>query len=275
MPYTLKNTESILYADDTTIVNTCNNTESLLIKNNDSIRLANELFAANKLTVNEDKNQNILFTLKKESYTFGTPKVKLLGLTIQYKLDWRENIELLGKELSKVLYLLKSMKTSVSLHILRTLYFSTLHSKMIYGILLWGNSPANQTIFILQKKALRIMFNLNFNEHCRETFIQQQILTFPCCCIFENLVYVKKWYHDYKEINNVHTYNTRNNNKLLLPKIRLKKSELSSNFIGIQLFNKLPENIKTLNVKQFKLSVKRLLLNNAFYSINEYMSFYM
>ena len=43
--------------------------------------------------------------------------------------------------------------------------------------------------------------------------------------------------------------------------------------MGITLFNKLPEQLKKLEAKhRFKNNVKKYLLQNVFYSVNEYLS---
>jgi len=43
--------------------------------------------------------------------------------------------------------------------------------------------------------------------------------------------------------------------------------------MGTTLFNKLPEQLKKLETKhRFKNNVKKYLLQNVFYSVNEYLS---
>jgi len=44
--------------------------------------------------------------------------------------------------------------------------------------------------------------------------------------------------------------------------------------MGITLFNKLPEQLKKLETKhRFKNNVKKYLLQNVFYSVNEYLTY--
>ena len=49
--------------------------------------------------------------------------------------------------------------------------------------------------------------------------------------------------------------------------MRLKKSRMSTYYFGPKFFNKLPENIGSLREKQIVGSVKKYLLNHAFFSI--------
>lgn len=53
----------MLYADDTCIIISDNDLETLSEKNVATLRKTSQLFFINKLTIYETKNQNILFTL--------------------------------------------------------------------------------------------------------------------------------------------------------------------------------------------------------------------
>jgi hypothetical protein len=57
----------------------------------------------------------------------------------------------------------------------------------------------------------------------------------------------------------IHTINTRNSNNL--------------HYLGIKVFNSLPSSIRNLahDVKHFRIVLKRFLLLNSFYSLEEYL----
>ena len=61
--------------------------------------------------------------------------------------------------------------------------------------------------------------------------------------------------------SDIHTNNTRSKSNLFLPLTRLTKCQKGVYFAGIQIFNYLPENIKTL-ITQINLKVN---LRNSFY----------
>jgi hypothetical protein len=63
-----------------------------------------------------------------------------------------------------------SLKSHIPLETLRMIYFSSVHSIISYGIIFWGNSSYSNTIFKLQKRAIRIMMNAGNKESCRELF---------------------------------------------------------------------------------------------------------
>jgi hypothetical protein len=48
----------------------------------------------------------------------------------------------------------------VCLDVLRTIYFSNVHSVISYGIIFWGNSHFSINIFKIQKRIIRIITNI-------------------------------------------------------------------------------------------------------------------
>ncbi|CAH2232085.1 jg4759 [Pararge aegeria aegeria] len=52
----------------------------------------------------------------------------------------------------------------------RLVYFAYFHSVMSYGILIWGKAADIETIFILQKRAVRSIYKLKSRESLREKF---------------------------------------------------------------------------------------------------------
>jgi len=59
-------------------------------------------------------------------------------------------------------------------------YFAHFYSQIIYGIILWGSSSLMRSVFIIQKRAIRIMLRLGPRSPCREGFKKLAILTVPC-----------------------------------------------------------------------------------------------
>jgi hypothetical protein len=57
---------------------------------------------------------------------------------------------------------------------LKTIYYALFHSLMTYGIIFWGNSLLGATVFCLQKKAIRIMEDVEIG-FCAETYLGNSI----------------------------------------------------------------------------------------------------
>jgi len=150
-------------------------------------------------------------------------------------------------------------------------YYGFFQSLMVYGVTLWGNSPAAQDVLILQKKALRTMKGVKNSESCVPIFKEFNIMTLPCLYIYYCVVNVKENLHAYKKRHEVHHHETRERYKLDLPCIRLQKSKINFRYMKIILFNKLPEAGWTVQINRFKSVMWSWLVNKTFYSVNEFL----
>ena len=52
---------------------------------------------------------------------------------------------------------------------LKSLYLTLIHSHLIYGITAWGNSSATNKLYLLQKKALRLINNKAYASHTEKS----------------------------------------------------------------------------------------------------------
>jgi hypothetical protein len=72
----------------------------------------------------------------------------------------------------------------------------------------------------------------------------------------------------------VHKINTRQTSNLYLPSANLAVYQKGVYYSGIKIYNHPPTAIKDLfgNKNKFKLALKRYLLGNSFYSLEEYFN---
>ena len=98
--------------------------------------------------VNTDKTKAMLFHLNK-TYKLVMPKVvfknveisypsefKFLGINISNNLKWNTHIRILCSKLTKVSYMILSLKGDLSLFMLRNIYFTKFQSLIKYGTVL-------------------------------------------------------------------------------------------------------------------------------------------
>jgi hypothetical protein len=71
-------------------------------------------------------------------------------------------------------------------------YFAHFHSQISYGIIFWGSSSSMRNVFIIQKRAIRIMLRLGPRSSCREGLKKMGILTVPCLYIYVLMLFVIK-----------------------------------------------------------------------------------
>jgi hypothetical protein len=69
-----------------------------------------------------------------------------------------------------------------------------------------------------------------------------------------------------------HNLETRQSNNLYTPQANLSVYQKGAYYSGVKIFNKLPSNIKNVNVNitKFKTTSKRFLYANSFYTLEEY-----
>ena len=129
---------SVLYADDTTLIVSGKSREQLTTNMHRATTTANDWFKANQLSLNETKTVQILFTCDRRG---GDESVsaKLLGIWLDTRLTWRTHIQALEGELSKAVYAIGRIRSIIGRGAALTAYHALFHSKMSYGIVLWGS----------------------------------------------------------------------------------------------------------------------------------------
>lgn len=264
----------VLFADDTTITKSFKHVQDVISGINSTQNTVQDWFVANQLTQNDSKTERVVFTLKNTDINdFGASnEVKFLGVHLDSKLTWESHANYICKKVSKKLYLLRNLSRNVSQKTLLTAYHGLIHSVISYAILIWGHSCASSAVFGIQRKAIRIIAGLKYRDDCKLEFINLSILTLPCAFILQSLLYIKENEDKFTTHSQIHSYPTRNRDKININFLRLRKTQNGTNYYGILFFNVLPMHVKQLDMNKFKISVKNFLLKNAFYSFEEFLA---
>ena len=140
--------------------------------------------------------------------------------------------------------------------------------------MLWGASPKALEIFRQQKEAIRALTHADYRASCRELFKKYGILTIPSIYIYRAVLHV---YEDggriYPSRETVHNYPTRNRTKKIVPLHRTTRTQATISYMSASFFNCLPDTITQLPPYKFRKVLRDFLINNAFYSIQEFLSF--
>lgn len=143
---------------------------------------------------------------------------------------------------------------------------------MGYAILAWGHAAQSYRVFKIQRKMIRIISGLGYRSDCKSAFTDHNILTFPSMYVLECLTYIKSNLKELPTNADNHNHNTRKKSDLSIPFCRLSKSQNSYIPVGIKMFNKLPSSVQNIvDIKSFRVKIKRFLISKAFYSIGEFM----
>jgi len=157
------NTDTVLYADDTSILITGPNKRDWDESIVNTYQKINSLFQSNRLALNLNKTQFLEFRTKyflkddvktksDQKYISNVTEVSFLGLTLDSALSRKKHIDKLTGKLCSACYALRHIREVVSKDILKSGYFAHTHSLLSYGIIYWGNSAHAKKIFIIKKK---------------------------------------------------------------------------------------------------------------------------
>jgi hypothetical protein len=138
-----------------------------------------------------------------------------------------------------------------------------------------GNLLHSYSVFKMQKRVLRIMNKSGYRDSCRQLFINWGILPFYSQYIFSLMLFVVRNTHLYITNQDTHGVNTRHTTDFHFPTVRLAAFKEGAYFMGMKIFNHLLTNIKILLnwIKLFKPALKKYLLRQSFYSLEEYFSY--
>ena len=120
-------------------------------------------------------------------------------------------------------YALRNINHIVPIDTLRVIYFAHIHSIISYGIIFGGNSFYANKIFILQNGIIRIITNTRPRDSCREILKSTEILTLYSQYIYSLVLYTTNNKHLFDTNNEIHKYETMNNNNLHRPIANLSK----------------------------------------------------
>jgi hypothetical protein len=116
--------------------------------------------------------------------------------------------------------------------------------------------------------------NSDNKASCRDLLKKLYILPLQSQYMFSILMFVVKNKDLFKTNLDVHSFNTRSNHDLHIPTANLTVFQKVVWHSGIKIYNHLPSALKQLSYDIFKLeaALKRLLLTNSFYTLEEYYS---
>ena len=108
-------------------------------------------------------------------------KTKFLGVIIDHKITWKEHVAYVSGKMSRSMGILIKARNCLNKHAMMTLYYSFIYPYMTYCNNVWGSTYKSNTerVYNIQKRALRIMYNLGKGELIIPVFTEMRILKFP------------------------------------------------------------------------------------------------
>ena len=278
--------KTITFADDTNLFISHTKIRELFASANLQLEHYNTWFKANKLSINIDKTNYILFHKKtqRDNLPLKLPKLninntevkkvdktKFLGITIDENLSWKPHIHHLESRLSRVIGLIYRSRTLLNLKARKHIYFSLVYSHLSYSNIVWGST--NSTILsVLESKHKHICKAMIFKkkrDSAKEAMKSLDLLTLKNINVVLTSLFMYKNSKGllpmaFKELFSQKTtkYNLRSTKKgvITLPKNTCKHIEQSLSYRGPKLWNNLSEDIKSSkNSNTFKKLIKNSL----------------
>ena len=234
-----------LFADDANLFfqhKDINMLESLI---NSELEKVFNWLCANKLSLNIDKSNFVIFRpiqrkLPKQvmlsinnQMLIQETSIRYLGVYIDYNISWKTHITNISKKIKRSIGILSKLRYFLSTKTLLNLYYALVEPFLNYCIIAWGNTYQTtlQPLFILQKKALRIITFSSYNEHSSPLFKDLNVVKLSDIITFQLAVFMYKFHNNllppvfdpyFNSVGMLHNYNTRLSSKMtyVIPKVR-------------------------------------------------------
>ena len=190
-------------------------------------------------------------------------KHKVLGIILDEKLRYQHHIQYICKKVSKGISILHQLRNTVPEFVLKCLYNAHILPHILYCNALWGGTFSThlQPLFILQKRAVRIISKSLYYDHTQPIFKRLKILKLYDQVKLEVATYMFKNRNSLDFQRRLHNYNTRQYDNLILPRHDLTQYERSISYAGPKLWNSLSNQLKTITtIKSFRRQYKKELL---------------
>ena len=203
---------TLLFADDCTYQSSGPDLFKLIEYLNTELAKAQNWFAANRLTLNLEKTKflitsektlpNILppimigdYVLERVGNEQKEISVRFLGLWVDEDLTFSDHIAKMRTKLSKGIFALSASRNNTPKRIRLNIYFSLFESYLRFAAVLYGSAPEAllNEIFLMQKKAVRLVSNAAFTAHTDNLFKELGILKLEDLITLERLLLVHRF----------------------------------------------------------------------------------
>lgn len=255
-----------LFADDTNIFYIGDDMIELQQIIQKDINILSRWFLINRLTVNIDKTNYIIFMknknvnptnsfeimynnhqLKQETY------IKYLGLIIDSNLSWENHINHIKKKITPVIGIMHRLKHCIPVVLNKSIYSAMVEAHMRYMCIIWGSCKKSllAKIEVLQNRAIRTLYGYDYSTPTKIMYRKANVMPLKDLITYTTALQIYKknsgltYLHTMFDLNSdIHSYYTRGRNKI--HEIQNNTRRFGSNGVKsilIRTFNKIPHNI--------------------------------
>lgn len=275
----------IMYADDTNLFISGPDLSNLISSSNAELVKFIKWTNANRLTVNVEKTNYMIFRKKRTKLPQSLPDmylngnaisrcsdIKFLGVKIDESLSWQPHINFIKSKIAKGIGIISKARKYLKSSTLLALYYSFIYPHITYCIEAWGSCYKTHIdpIIKLQKKAIRLIFSLPYRHSTQEYFNKYGILNVNQVFIFFTCLFVFKYKKGmlpniYESLFNFpsHRHDTRNHS-LIIPNYNTILGKMRIRYTGVKTHNILISAIPwNVSYHTFKRHLKKHLLTTS------------
>ena len=277
----------ILFADDTNLFCTGDDLDLLVDKINVEMTNVYAWVKANKLSLNVDKTNFMLFTPKRWSRSVKdiiidhckineVKETKFLGVVIDNTLKWSSHLEYIGGKIAKGIGVIIKARKIFSTVTLLSLYNSLIMPYLSYCIHVWGKAYDTHLkhLMSLQNKVVRIIAGVPHRTHVESLYVDLNIMPLKKLCLytvglcmykFSNGMLPEMFVDMFTPVNNIHDRNTRQSakNNLYVPLYTTSRSQKCISYTGPHIWNFILSKINpNAPIGSFK-NILRVLFNEC------------
>src|ERR1043165_4798785 len=261
----------ILFADDTNVFDSHSSLETLFQIVNNELSLAANWFCANKLTLNLDKTNYILFRSHRKQcpsqYPIlsinGSPlsrveSTKFLGVYVDQHLTWQDHIKCISSKIAKNIGIIARTAYLLPPSVRIKLYYSLVYPYLAYCNLIWASTYTTRLnrLIILQKRVIRIVAGTAYGSHTAPLFYKLNIpyiIKFEQIKLYQSGEFMYRYDHNllpsvYKVFfslaSEIHSHSTRNLSNYRCIFARTNSRLFSIRVTGPSIWNKIPQGIR-------------------------------
>lgn len=278
----------LLFADDTCLNASHENFSTLIREANEELSSISKWFQMNKLSLNINKSNFIIFCNKNKKYAKEeaklfidnirinqVPIVKFLGVIVDEKLTWKHHIQFVCKKIIKSIGILSRVRSLINHSCILIFYYSLIYPYIMYCNTVWAATCPTflNMIFSIQKKFLRMMSLAKRSDSSAPLFRKFKLLSIFNVNIYQTCVFMYKYVHLTHQLPSTfqnfftfssdrHSYNTRRSEYFHLPYCRTSLCQHTLKYRGPSLWNNLPPSLQsTSTLSLFKKHLKNFLMS--------------
>ena len=277
-----------MFADDTCLLFSAYTVADLQRMANKEVKNIENWMISNKLTLNHSKTKFMVITKQGRNAAMNiyinnhqieqVKSIEYLGITIDSKLEWGDQIKKLESSLSTASGIMSKLRHYVTYDCLKSYYYAKVFSSLQYAILAWGGSNPTKLhrLNVLHNNIIRLMILKNLPENMRisnaSIFKSLNILQLNDIYNLELGKFMHKAYYRalpqnlnnmFTRIDSVHRYPTSSSRNRVYYQNRSLTASYQ-NWIstsGIRVWESIPTTLRNKNFYEFRKAYRDSLIS--------------